>query len=263
MQLKAKMLILFFCMVFCLPSAKAYAAEVDDTELLVITNWENGNGYAEDGTMISGTWAYDTVNPAGKYVLFGEDGTVQKKSDQWEGRETAEDNFTATELQPATIALRVEAFSGFDGTIRITVEEKSGIQRNYELSKDNQYEWNAKVNSGDYAIKEAEAYDDSYVYAVAFSPEWCHIEEKGLRVMKIQVTEERTEIEEDAGLGSDEETEILPENGLEEDMENHQSKEDGIMFELGEKKVLLLISGIVAAGMAGYLLLRKKRNKYQ
>ncbi|MDY5028068.1 MAG: hypothetical protein SPF19_16380 [Oliverpabstia sp.] len=263
MQVRTKIMMLFFCVFCCLPSVKTYAAETSDTELPVIASWENGNGYAEDGTMLSGTWAYDSVNTAGKYVLFGEDGTVLKKSDQWENRETASDNFTATEQEPATIALRVEPFLGFEGTVLVTVEEKSGIQKKCELNQDNQYQYNLKVNSGDYALKEVEAYDDAYRYTAVFSPEWCHIGEKGIQIMEIQVTEERLETVEEGGQQNDEETVLSLENGQEEKIEIHQAKEDEMMFGLGDNKILLLIGGIVAAGMAGFLLLRSKKSKYQ
>ena len=81
--------------------------------------------------------------------------------------------------------------------------------------------------------------------------------------MEIQVAEERVETVEEGGQQNDEETVLLPENGQEEKIEIHQAKEDEMMFGLEENKILLLIGGIVAAGMAGFLLLRSKKSKYQ
>ena len=40
-------------------------------ELPVITRWESGKGYDEDGNCLADTWAFDSVHEAGRYVLFG------------------------------------------------------------------------------------------------------------------------------------------------------------------------------------------------
>ena len=50
----------------------AYAQKAEN--LPQIVSWQDGKGYQSDGTFIADGWGYDTVNPAGKYVLFDENG---------------------------------------------------------------------------------------------------------------------------------------------------------------------------------------------
>ena len=52
----------------------AYAQKAED--LPQIVSWQDGKGYQSDGTFIADGWGYDTVNPAGKYVLFDENGNL-------------------------------------------------------------------------------------------------------------------------------------------------------------------------------------------
>ena len=46
-----------------------------------LAGWQ---GYQSDGTFIADGWGYDTVNPAGKYVLFDENGMVQLRTETME-----------------------------------------------------------------------------------------------------------------------------------------------------------------------------------
>ena len=85
--------------------------------LPIIVKWENGNGYDEAGEKLEDTWAYDSVHKAGKYVLFGEAGEVIKKSETWENRDQVKENFTVTNQDIGTLAIRAEVFSGFTGTV--------------------------------------------------------------------------------------------------------------------------------------------------
>ena len=57
----------------------AYAQKAED--LPQIVSWQDGKGYQSDGTFIADGWGYDTVNPAGKYVLFDENGMVQLRTE--------------------------------------------------------------------------------------------------------------------------------------------------------------------------------------
>lgn len=260
MQFKAKTMMIALGFACFLLSEKVYASEVWNTEIPLIKSWENGNGYTEDGAMITGTWAFDSVNPAGSYVLFGDDGSVLRKTDQWDSREDTNENFTGTEQEPSAIAVRVKTFPEFSGVVNVTLEGKSGIKKTYELNQNNQYECNLKVNSGEYALKEVNAHDTDYTYEVVFSPAWNQVEEKGIVIMQIQVTEEKSRITEKIEQSSVEETELSSGN---EQKKIHTSIENDEVIESTEKKILLLVGGVTVTLVAGYLLLRNKKNKYQ
>lgn len=260
---KLKIFIVFFFIACCLLSVKTYAADVEDMELPTISNWSEGKGYNEDGKMLKGTWAYDSGNPAGKYVLFDEEGNVLKKSDQWEKREDSEDNFTATEQDPATIALRVESFPDFCGTVYVVIEEKSGAQKKYELNQDNHYELNIKVNSDSFCLKSVNAQDTEYEYKTVFSPEGYHVEKESLKIVKIQVSEEKTQLQQKSEQQDDKREEKNPETNQTEIKKDYHAKENKEMVVLEEKKKLLIFSGIMAIGILCYLVLKPKKNKYQ
>ena len=241
-----------------------------EQELPVIVKWQDGHGYQEDGTQIAGGWAYDSINPAGKYVLFGKDGAVVRKSESMEASGIGED-YTGTELVPAVLALRAETFEGFHGTVQVLLEEKSGKQKEVELNDRNFFSLNICVNSGDYTIRTAEAKDSEKPYVTEFSTDTVHLPEKSTRVMKIRVTETKIETagkpmqEGNAGVaGKEAEPERKPQMesraGQQEDKE--ERKEDGLMQDMGAKKVMALFGGIGAACLAGVLLLRRKRKKY-
>lgn len=106
----------------------AYAQKAEN--LPQIVSWQDGKGYQSDGTFIADGWGYDTVNPAGKYVLFDENGMVQLRTETMDPV-NAEDEYSGTELEPANIAVRAEIFEGFTGKVHVTIEENGGVQREY------------------------------------------------------------------------------------------------------------------------------------
>lgn len=108
----------------------AYAQKAED--LPQIVSWQDGKGYQSDGTFIADGWGYDTVNPAGKYVLFDENGMVQLRTETMDPV-NAEDEYSGTELEPANIAVRAEIFEGFTGKVHVTIEENGGVQREIDL----------------------------------------------------------------------------------------------------------------------------------
>lgn len=237
-------------------------AESGAEDLPVIVRWQDGHGYQEDGTQIAGEWAYDSVNPAGKYVLFGKDGAVVRKSESMETAGIGED-YTGTELVPAVLALRAETFEGFHGTVQVLLEEKSGKRKEVELNDKNFFSMNICMNSGDYAIHTAEAKDTENSYVTKFSSDTVHLPEKSTRVMKIRVSEKKLEPEADSGQDRDteagrQETEL--QKRKRED--RAERKEDGFMQDMGAKKVMALFGGIGAVCLAGVLLLRRKQKKY-
>ena len=54
------------------------------------------------------TWAYDSVHEAGRYVLFGKNGEVLKKSEDWKKKEQISENFTVTNQNTGILAIRAE-----------------------------------------------------------------------------------------------------------------------------------------------------------
>ncbi|MFR8310879.1 MAG: hypothetical protein ACLVBP_00075 [Ruminococcus sp.] len=127
----------------------------NSTDLPQIVSWDDGHGYLESGEMLRNGWGYDTVNPAGKYVLFDEEGAILRRSESMEAG--LEDNYTGTEQVPAVIAFRAQVFDGFAGTIEATLEEQNGVTQTVFLNADNFYEWNLSTGSGTYRIQSVSA----------------------------------------------------------------------------------------------------------
>ena len=123
----------------------------NSTDLPQIVSWDDGHGYLESGEMLRNGWGYDTVNPAGKYVLFDEEGAILRRSESMEAG--VEDNYTGTEQVPAVIAFRAQVFDGFAGTIEAILEEQNGVTQTVFLNADNFYEWNLSTGSGTYRIQ--------------------------------------------------------------------------------------------------------------
>ena len=117
----------------------------NSTDLPQIVSWDDGHGYLESGEMLRNGWGYDTVNPAGKYVLFDEEGAILRRSESMEAG--LEDNYTGTEQVPAVIAFRAQVFDGFAGTIEAILEEQNGVTQTVFLNADNFYEWNLSTGS--------------------------------------------------------------------------------------------------------------------
>ena len=103
------------------------------TDLPQIVSWDDGHGYLESGEMLRNGWGYDTVNPAGKYVLFDEEGAILRRSESMEAE--LEDNYTGTEQVPAVIAFRARVFDGFAGTIEVVLEEQNGVTQTVFLMR--------------------------------------------------------------------------------------------------------------------------------
>ena len=71
-------IILITGLLLSMPGDHVSAEEIPE-DLPVIVRWEEGGGFDRAGNRITQCWAYDTVSEAGKYVLFDENGAVQKK----------------------------------------------------------------------------------------------------------------------------------------------------------------------------------------
>ena len=184
--------ILLCCFLTCLWGIRAFASEEAPEDLPEIIRWECGGGYDSGGNRIRGVWAYDTTGQAGKYVLFDENGMVQKKADNWENRDQAEEYYTPTEQDSGTIALRSEVFAGFDGEILVTMESENGVSKEFVLSADNLYETNVPAPGGVYRIQNTEAADSMYVYTVEYPKEWFQMEKDGLHVLRMKLADLKT-----------------------------------------------------------------------
>ena len=196
------------------------------TDLPQIVSWEDGHGYLENGEMLRDGWGYDTINPAGKYVLFDEDGAILRRSESMEVG--LEDNYTGTEQVPSILALRAQVFDGFAGTIEVVLEEQSGVIKTVTLNSENFYEWNLATGSGIYRIQSVSATEGDLAFATEFSNMYQNLPEEGLLVQKITVTEVVIENipaagEESQGAEKNEnpidEMNVLPQKGQEEETE--------------------------------------------
>ena len=196
------------------------------TDLPQIVSWDGGHGYLESGEMLRNDWGYDTVNPAGKYVLFDEEGAILRRSESMEAG--LEGNYTGTEQVPAVIAFRAQVFDGFTGTIEVALEEQNGIIQTVFLNADNFYEWNLSTGSGTYRIQSVSATAGDLSYVTEFSNMYLNLPEEGLLVQKITVTEVVIEKIPAAGEESQaaeknenpiDEMNVLPEKGQEEETE--------------------------------------------
>ena len=240
------------------------------TDLPQIVSWDDGHGYLESGEMLRNDWGYDTVNPAGKYVLFDEEGAILRRSESMEAG--LEDNYTGTEQVPAVIAFRAQVFDGFTGTIEVALEEQNGIIQTVFLNADNFYEWNLSTGSGTYRIQSVSATAGDLSYVTEFSNMYQNLPEEGLLVQKITVTEVVIEKIPAAGEESQaaeknenpiDEMNVLPEKGQEEETEGileNQAQEVNIVDAVKQKNLFILLGvGVALIAAIGGLIWSKKR----
>ena len=240
------------------------------TDLPQIVSWDGGHGYLESGEMLRNDWGYDTVNPAGKYVLFDEEGAILRRSESMEAG--LEDNYTGTEQVPAVIAFRAQVFDGFTGTIEVALEEQNGIIQTVFLNADNFYEWNLSTGSGTYRIQSVSATAGDLSYVTEFSNMYLNLPEEGLLVQKITVTEVVIEKIPAAGEESQaaeknenpiDEMNVLPEKGQDEETEGileNQAQEVNIVDAVKQKNLFILLGvGVALIAAIGGLIWSKKR----
>lgn len=269
--MKNKKLPYLFLTIALLLPVSVYASEngLKTETLPQIISWEDGHAYLENGELLRDGWGYDTVNPAGKYVLADENGTVRKRLESMET--DAWENYTGTELSPGIIALRTTVFEGFSGSIEVTIEEQNGVTQNMTLTQNNFYKWNLSMNSGSYQIRSAVAIDKNKVYVTKFSSGFQTLPEEGLIIMHLEVMNEiaRTLEEEstEAALAKPQEsTTKTEESELQKDTidagsEDINSSQEVITIQKDRSKTIfavLSISTLVWA-MVGVLLWRKRK----
>ena len=242
----------------------------NSTDLPQIVSWDDGHGYLESGEMLRNGWGYDTVNPAGKYVLFDEEGAILRRSESMEAG--LEDNYTGTEQVPAVIAFRAQVFDGFTGTIEVALEEQNGIIQTVFLNADNFYEWNLSTGSGTYRIQSVSATEGDLSFVTEFSNMYQNLPEEGLLVQKITVTEVVIEKIPAAGEESQaaeknenpiDEMNVLPQKGQEEETEGileNQAQEVNIVDAVKQKNLFILLGvGVALIAAIGGLIWSKKR----
>ena len=240
------------------------------TDLPQIVSWDDGHGYLESGEMLRNGWGYDTVNPAGKYVLFDEEGAILRRSESMEAE--LEDNYIGTEQVPAVIAFRARVFDGFAGTIEVALEEQNGVTQTVFLNADNFYEWNLSTGSGTYRIQSVSATAGDLSYVTEFSNMYQNLPEEGLLVQKITVTEVVIENIHAAGEESQaaeknenpiDEMNVLPQKGQEEETEGileNQAQEVNIVDAVKQKNPFILLGvGVALIAAIGGLIWSKKR----
>ena len=245
-------------------------AETATQELPQIVFWDDGHGYLENGEMLRDGWGYDTVNPAGKYVLFDEEGAILRRSESMDAG--VEDNYTGTEQVPAVIVFRAQVFDGFAGTIEVVLEEQNGVTKTVILSADNFYEWNLSTGSGVYRIQSVSATEGDLSFVTEFSKVYQNLPEEGLLVQKITVTENAVENIPAAGEESQvaeknenpiDEMNVLPEKGQEEETEEiseNQTQEVNIVDAVKQKNSFILFGvGVALLAAIGGLIWYKKR----
>lgn len=244
-----KLLFLIVSVVFCF-SIPLYAKAEERKELPAIIRWENGNGFDGSGNMIVDTWAVDTVNESGKYVLFGTEGEVLKKSDVWDNRNQINENFTETNQNTGTLAIRGEKFEGFSGIVEGTLTEKNGTVYNFLLNADNQYSDNLSIPSGEYTLSVL-AFDDELCYRAIYDQPSIMMSEKETQVLKVEI------IEESVGSVDKLKAEFeREEKGLtKENLKNKGTSQKELAF-IGKLAAFVMIICI-----SGYWIYRKKKKK--
>lgn len=260
-MIKKGMMLTVWLLLSQLSSTIVYA-QLPEEELPVIVLWQDGYAYQEDCTQITGSWAYDAVNPAGKYVLFAEDGTVLRKTENMNASDISND-YTGTELNQATAALRAETFEEFHGIITVVLEERSGLQRLAELTEGNFWSLNLPMNSGTYCFKEVTAKEGECCYKTEYSSEPVLLSEQAVCVMKVRVLNEAVPVPEPVLEEAQPETEVsMTEVHIEQQIQTEEGKEAHIMHESGLKKAVALAGGIITVALAGIWLWWKKRKRY-
>lgn len=250
--LMAGLCLLYFCPTGVLAS---------ETELPQIVRWENGNGLDENGETIKGTWAYDTINPAGKYVFFGENGEVVKKCERLDADDILDEGYTPTELNPGRFAFRCEHFDAFLGTVHVVMEEKSGKQVSCELDQSSLYDGNLPAVDGTYHIASVDAVWEDIHYETVFPDQLFEMTEGKFILIRLQVTDHVLESEPEQSE-TEEMEQLVKEVETEETIESYGKggKQSDMMGKM--KKLAAILSAALAAGILGYAIRKKKSNKY-
>lgn len=248
-KVRKRVIFVLTCTIFWLVFSVSVLA-VTIEELPVISRWENGNGYDEDGNRLEDTWAYDSLHEAGRYVLFGKTGEVLQKAEEWEKKEQVSENFTVTNQNTGTVAIRAKVFEDFAGTVEGSVKEKHGGEYLFELCEANQYSTNLELSPGNYQLS-IDAIEKDRRYKVFYDTEEFTLKESELKMENLQVIEEC--------IGTITEEKAIQES--ENVSQTEQLKTDNVSKEvlefIGKLSIPLLI-----ISLAGYLFVHRKKQPY-
>lgn len=245
---KCTAVLLLVCTLIVLTGTSVLAEE-EPSDLPVITQWNQGKGYDASGSMLKDTWALDSVNTDGKYVLFGADGEVLQKADEWQERNATEENYSITNQSTGIIAVRCSTSPDFTGIVEGILEEEAGTRYSFELDPENGYSRNVSVSAGNYRLL-LTAYDDKFYYQTNSRKEAVEIQGDGFEIVNLQVTQETT--------GS---VNVHEENGrknkvLSNEVQSRRVSED----ELEKMGTFFLITVLIC--IAGYGIYRKSKKTY-
>lgn len=247
---KIVMIVLLFCAFFAVSPVKVFAEEAP-LDLPVITQWMEGKGYDSDGKMLADTWAYDSVNASGKYVLFGTEGEVLQKAEDWQERNETGENYSVTDQNTGIIAIRCSTFPDFTGIIEGVLEEKGGTQYPFELDYENGYSSNVSVGAGNYRLK-LTAYDDKFYYQISVEEEQIEIQESDFEIINLQVTQSaKDRLKEQDTAEHEEELALGGLDGAGQGLSEEELKKMGTFFLL-----------TVAICLTGYGIYRKRKKTY-
>lgn len=253
---------LFVCamIAMALSACPASGCAANEEGLPEITEWEDGKGLDKSGRMIVASWAYDTINPAGKYVLLGKSGNVLRRQDRMDDEDVLENSYTATESDPGRFAVRCDVFSGFMGSVNVTLQERSGKEVGFTLDKGH-YEGNLSAGSGTYHIQSADAEWEGTYYRVSFPDREFALVEGKMLLLRLEVTcetegnIEETEPDTEGKHGETQETEA------DENTKDEETKtESGVRERMSKKKAVMFISAVIA-GLLGFVMIKKRKSK--
>ncbi len=228
-----------------------------------IVAWENGRGLNENGSVIMDSWAYDTINPSGKYVLFGKSGEVLRKQEQMEEEDALDTNYTATEQYLGRFAIRCDVFPGFTGTVDVKIQERSGKLIDFSLGQKCRYEGNLFAGTGVYRILDASAQSGDFLYKVSYPDKEFDMDEGKILLIRMEVIKEtenriaETEMEdtkERQGIVSEA---SVPESEGEEETEIAEREVERGM----PKKRIMILGSAMLAGLLGFTWLKKRKSK--
>lgn len=242
----------------CLTPSETVQASPEAEKLPQIVQWENGNGLDADGTALKDTWAYDTVNPAGRYVLFGEEGEVLKKQEMLGDKE--EIDYTSTETDFGKLGFRCTYFASFEGCVTVTMKGDNGGTAACELSPQNYYEANIPVRSGSYTLQSAVAEWEGENYLIEVAEDMFEVREDSMTLVNLRITERvLARQEEETAV---EEREPAADKNTQADEKNETDRE--VRQEMAEQgmKPFLFLGIALVAGTLGYLIYKKKHEKY-
>jgi len=247
----------------CIKSYDELYAGIEDMkhQLPVIVYWKDGNGYTMNNVKLTDTWAYDSLNPAGKYVLFGLAGEVINKVEQMEEQNDIGESFTDTCQSTRELALRAEIYKGFHGTVKVVLQRENADFSMYELNEDNQYGLNIPLTDGKYSVTRLTADDGKQLYEVKYSTLNLE-EEKEFYLLKfyvknILVGEEKID---EMKEGNDEPvlSQLVEKGNISDDK---KIDSEGKAKQSQKHSLLWIIS--VSIIVVAVVILKRKENKYQ